>query len=77
MPRYKLEGVRALSVNKCWQGQRFKTPEYKNYERALLFLLPKFEMPKPPYILKIEVGFSNTVIETEPLENIAPLLSAV
>lgn len=33
--------IKPLSVNKAWQGKRFKTKEYKNYERDLLLLLPK------------------------------------
>lgn len=33
-----------LTVNKCWRGRRFKTPEYQNYEYALLTLI---KMQKP------------------------------
>ena len=36
-----------LSVNACWQGKRFKTPEYKAYEKEILLLLPnKYEIPE-------------------------------
>ena len=38
--------IRPLSVNMCWQGRRFKTPEYKAYERETLLLLPKRKMIK-------------------------------
>ena len=37
---FKLE-LKALSVNKCWQGRRFKTPDYNKYEQDVSFLLPK------------------------------------
>ena len=33
--------LKPLSVNKAWQGRRFKTEDYKNYERDCLYLLPK------------------------------------
>ncbi len=31
--------ISALSVNKAWQGRRFKTPEYKKYEQDCLCML--------------------------------------
>ena len=36
--------VKPLSVNKVWQGRRFKTKEYKDYEEEVLYKLPKKEM---------------------------------
>lgn len=30
-----------LSVNRVWQGRRFKTEEYHDYEELMLLLLPK------------------------------------
>ena len=51
--------IKPLSVNKAFQGRRFKTPEYKKYERDLLLLLPKMPMPKAPYEINIEVAFSS------------------
>lgn len=33
--------IKPLSVNKVWQGRRFKTDDYKRYERDLIMLLPK------------------------------------
>ena len=39
--------IKPLSVNNAWQGQRFKTKIYKDYERDLFFLLPNdIEIPK-------------------------------
>lgn len=51
--------IKPLSVNECWQGQRFKTKAYKSYEAELLLTLPSQKLPNPPYQLNIEVGFSN------------------
>lgn len=36
--------INPLSVNKVWRGRRYKTPEYEEYERELLLMLPKKEM---------------------------------
>jgi len=31
--------LKPLSINKAWQGRRFKTQDYKDYEEALLWKL--------------------------------------
>lgn len=51
--------IKPLSVNECWQGKRFKTPEYKKYERDMLYLLPAIEVPEKNIALFIEFGFSS------------------
>jgi len=50
--------IKPLSVNDAWQGRRFKTDEYRKYERAMLWLLPKGRLPEPPYRVYYEFGFS-------------------
>jgi Holliday junction resolvase RusA-like endonuclease len=49
-----------LSVNQAWQGKRFKTEAYKDYERLILFMLPNAKID-PNQMLRIEFffGFSN------------------
>lgn len=51
--------IKPLSVNACWQGRRFKTSAYKAYENELLCTLPQKKLPKPPYRVYFEFGFSN------------------
>lgn len=52
--------IKPLSVNQCWQGKRFKTPEYKAYEREMLFKLPALKLPDSDRLcLHILVGYSN------------------
>ena len=55
--------IKPLSVNTCWQGRRFKTRAYKDYEEELLYLLPKslkVPIPKRGRIeLNIRYGFSS------------------
>jgi len=52
--------IKPLSVNEAWQGKRFKTDKYIKYERDLLLLLPKMELPIGGYFkLDINFGVSN------------------
>ena len=57
--------IKPLSVNKAWQGRRFKTPEYKAYEQELLLRLPRIEIPKPPYKIYYEFGLSNKLSDID------------
>lgn len=56
--------IKPLSVNKAWQGKRFKTPEYKKYEIQVLRLLPDIEI-KEFKRLKITFGFSNMMSDID------------
>jgi len=38
--------IKPLSVNKARQGKRFKTKDYKEYEKIVLMLLRPIEIPK-------------------------------
>ena len=51
--------IKPLSVNDAWQGRRFKTPDYTQYEKAVLLMLPKKKLPEPPYEIWFTFGFSN------------------
>jgi Holliday junction resolvase RusA-like endonuclease len=66
--------IKPLSVNQCWQGKRFKTPKYKQYEKDLLLMLPKIKLPKPPFKVYYEFGFSNSLSDWDnpikPLQDI-------
>jgi len=68
------QSVAPLSVNKCWQGKRFKTPEYKAYETKLLYTLPPLTMPAAPYRFYYEFGMSNPLSDwdnpVKPLQDI-------
>ena len=57
--------IKPLSVNQAWAGKRFKTPKYKQYERDLLFLLPKIKLPDPPYEVYYQFGFSSSASDID------------
>jgi Holliday junction resolvase RusA-like endonuclease len=52
--------IKPLSVNVAWQGKRFKTKEYLNYEKNLLSLLPHQKLPDKPFKIYIEFGMANS-----------------
>lgn len=68
--------VKPLSINKCWQGRRFKTKAYKQYESALLHLLPDIEIQyKDSLSIEIDFGFSNITSDIDnPLKPILDIL---
>ena len=49
--------IKPLSVNRAWQGRRYKTDDYERYERDVSLLLPK-EIPYGKH-LHIEFGFNS------------------
>ncbi len=57
--------IKPLSVNECWQGKRFKTKEYKQYEKDVLLMLPKLKLISSPYSIEIEFGFSSSLADID------------
>lgn len=58
--------IKPLSVNEAWQGRRFKTPKYKEYETEILNILPnELYIPKDNIKLFIEFGFSNNASDID------------
>ncbi len=57
--------IRPLSVNRAWQGKRFKTKAYKQYERDVLFQLKAGSPPPAPYRIDIEFGFTNVLSDID------------
>lgn len=53
--------IKPLSVNQAWQGKRYKTKLYKQYELKLLSLLPNIDTPidEKPLKIEITVAYSN------------------
>ena len=51
--------IKPMSVNDVWQGRRFKTPEYKKYERDIMLLLKPLTIPEGDLLLNVEFGFSS------------------
>lgn len=52
-----------MSVNEAWQGKRFKTNKYKSYERDVLLMLPKIEIPEGELSINLEFGVSSKLAD--------------
>ena len=57
--------IKPMSVNEAWKGRRFDTLKYKKYRNDVLFLLPRFTLPEPPYRLGIVVWYSNAASDID------------
>ena len=51
--------IKPLTVNKCWQGKRFKTKDYNNYEKEVLLLLPTLVVPDGNLEIRLKFGVSS------------------
>ena len=51
--------VKPLTVNKAWQGRRFKTDQYKAYEQEVLYKLRPMAIPDGNLELTLTFGLSN------------------
>ena len=58
--------IKALSINKAFQGRRFKTPEYNKFISNMMLLLPKLkDVPTKDIRLKIEFGYSSKLSDID------------
>ena len=58
--------IKPLSVNQVWQGRRFKTPIYKQYEKDLLLLLPAKKInTKAKLKVELTYGFSSKAADID------------
>lgn len=51
--------IKALSVNSCYQGARYKNQVHKDYVDEVLRQLPIKYIGRPPYKLILEFGLSS------------------
>lgn len=51
--------IKVLSVNDAWKGKRFRSEEYKSYQKLVGYSLPKIELPEPPFEVCFKFGFSS------------------
>lgn len=60
--------MKPLSVNECWQGKRFKTKKYKDYELEMILRLPSLKInTNVPLGVEMIIGFSS---KSSDLDNI-------
>ena len=58
--------IKPLSVNCAWQGKRFKTKAYKQYEKECLLLLPKkIDIPDGKLKASLTFGFSSKLADAD------------
>lgn len=68
--------IKPISVNKAWQGKRFKTPEYKAWREQVSFMLPsQVDLPEGRKSLIVTFGVSSKLFDTD--NGLKPFLDAL
>jgi len=62
--------IKPLSINKCWQGRRFKTREYKNYGLEVGLLLNRLGLKQIKGYVKVEYKFYLKRWKTTDIDNL-------
>jgi len=57
--------IKPMSVNVAFQGRKFKTKEYKQYEKDLLLMLPNVKLKIQRVSIDIVFGFSNSLCDID------------
>lgn len=57
--------IKPLSVNKLFQGRRYRTKEYDRYQKDVFTQLKPIKIPDGELTLKITVGFSNKLADLD------------
>ena len=69
--------LQPLSINKAWQGRRFKTNLYKSYEREAFILLPKKEMVLGNVEIWYEFGLKKSSFAISDVGNLEKCLTDI
>lgn len=68
--------IKAISVNTCWQGRRFKTKEYSEWRELFRLLTLRAKKVPNPHVLNVHFYISN--FAQSDLDNLLkPLLDAL
>jgi len=58
--------IKPMSVNQAWQGKRFKTPTYKEFEKEMMFMIPSTkERFSDMLSVSFEFGFSSPLADLD------------
>lgn len=49
--------IRPMSINKSWQGRRFKTKEYKEWSKEISYLLKEQKIKKTTEAVEIKIDW--------------------
>jgi Holliday junction resolvase RusA-like endonuclease len=59
MSEFHRINIKPLTVNRAYQGRRFRTPELLAYQQELAYRLPKIEVPKGKLDVSYVFGVSS------------------
>ena len=54
--------IKPISINKCFQGRRFRTAEFKNWQEAVFLLLPNEKIKSRDISIGINIFLKSIVM---------------
>ena len=57
--------IKPLSVNEAWQGKRYKTDKYKQFEKTVLLMLRQKIIPDTKLKVTLTFGFSSKLSDID------------
>jgi len=57
--------IKPLSVNKAWQGKRYKSEEYKAFEEEFYYSIPTQKVPEGKLKVHYEWGLSSKLMDID------------
>lgn len=67
--------IKALSINDCWQGKRFKTNKYKRYEQEFSLLIQPKKFEKMLGDLEVTIKWKSPTVNRGDIDNpVKPIL---
>jgi Holliday junction resolvase RusA-like endonuclease len=57
--------IKPLSVNEAWQGKRYKTDKYKQFEKTVLLMLLQKAIPDTQLKVTLTFGFSSKLSDID------------
>ena len=68
--------IKPMSVNRAFQGRRFKSRDYKAYEEEFLYLLPSLDISDDKQLrVRLEFGMSNAGMDIDnPIKPVLDIL---
>lgn len=65
--------IKPFSVNDAWKGKRYRTNDYKKFQKDMMYLLPRLEIDfKKPLKIDLLFGFSSNASDID--NPVKPLL---
>jgi len=67
--------IKPMSVNLAWQGKRYKSNDYRDFEAIVIAMLPRLTIPEGNLSLTLEFGLNKQADIDNPIKPFLDCLS--